>query len=293
MADVISKNYEVVTSFGIYTFTVTSDENGFTSVGNIRRNGVVWTNDYPAEVHAAIQDAIIEIETLNGSNPQNFLVVDNLLSEIADLGVASQANARTNLGIVDALSSIGDLQDVDLGDGAVNGKILQVVDGVFTQVDPANGGGGGGGGFTQEEIEDFVGAMFQDGGGITWTYDDANSQISGAVTIGHLSISDLSDVLIAGAVDGHILRYNGIAFVNQVLSYNDLSNTPAFGTAATKDTGTNVGEVLEFTVQDTLPALDGSNLTALPSINTLSDVSTQGIQNGETIVYNNGTFSPV
>ena len=60
MADVISKNYEVVTSFSIYTFTVTSDENGFTSVGNIRRNGVVWTNDYPAEVHAAIQDIIID-----------------------------------------------------------------------------------------------------------------------------------------------------------------------------------------------------------------------------------------
>jgi hypothetical protein len=288
MADVISKNYEVATSFGIYTFTVTSDENGFTSVGNIRRNGVVWTNDYPAEVHAAIQDAIIEIETLNGSNPQNFLVVDNLLSEIADLGVASQANARTNLGIVDTLSSIGDLQDVDLGDGIVNGKILQVVGGVFTQVDPANGGGG----FTQEDIEDFVGGMFQDGGGVTWTYDDANSQISGVVTIDHLSISGLSDVLIAGAVDGHILRYNGVAFVNQVLSYNDLSDTPAFGTASTKDTGTNVGEVLEFAEQSTLPALDGANLTALPSINTLSDVDTQGIQNGDTIVYNNGSFSP-
>ena len=84
------------------------------------------------------------------------------------------------------------------GDGAVNGKILQVVDGVFTQVDPANGGGGGGGGFTQEEIEDFVGAMFQDGGGITWTYDDANSQISGAVTIGHLPVSDLDDVANRG-----------------------------------------------------------------------------------------------
>ena len=287
MADAISKNYEVVTSFGVYTFTVTSDENGFTSVGNIRRNGVVWTNDYPAEVHAAIQDAIIEIETLNGSNPQNFLVADNVLSEIADLGVQAQADARTNLGILNA-TSIGELTDVDLGDGIVNGKILQAVGGVFQQVDPANGGGG----FTQENIEDFVGAMFTDGGGITWTYDDDNSQISGSVTIDHLPISGLSDVNVAGALDGEVLRHNGVSFVNQALSYNDLADTPALGTASTKDFGTNAGNVLEITVQNTLPALDGSNLTALPSIGLLSDVSIQNIQNGETIVYNNGSFAP-
>lgn len=286
MADAISKNYEVVTSFGVYTFTVTSDENGFTSVGNIRRNGIVWTNDYPAEVHAAIQNAIIEIETLNGSNPQNFLIADNLLSEIADLGAVAQSNARVNLGISNI--SIGDLKDVDLGAGVVNGKILQVVDGVFQQVDPAQGGGG----FTQEQIEDFIGAMFTNGGGITWTYDDANSQISGSVTIDHLSIDGLLDVVVAGAVDGEVLRHNGVSFVNQALSYNDLVNTPNLGTASTKDFGTDAGNVLEITVQNTLPALDGSNLTALPSIGLLSDVSIQNIQNGETIVYNNGSFAP-
>lgn len=287
MADAISKNYEVVTSFGIYTFTVTSDENGFTSIGNIRRNGIVWTNDYPAEVHAAIQDAILEVESLNGSNPQNFLVADNLFSEIADLGVQAQADARTNLGILNA-TSIGELTDVDLGDGIVNGKILQAVDGVFQQVDPAQGGGG----FTQEQIEDFVGAMLTDGGGITWTYDDDNSQISGSVTINHLSITDLNDVTVVGAIDGQVLRHNGVGFVNQSLSYNDLVNSPVLGTASTKDFGTDAGNVLEITVQNTLPALDGSNLTALPSIGLLSDVSIQNIQNGETIVYNNGSFAP-
>lgn len=38
-----------------------------------------------------------------------------------------------------------------------------------------------------------------------------------------------------------------------------------FGTAATKDAGTGAGEVLLLADADTLPALDGSNLTGLPT----------------------------
>jgi hypothetical protein len=289
MAQVITKNYEVVTSFGIYTFTVTSDENGYITVGNVRRNGAVWTNDYPAEVHAAIQDAILEVGTLNGDNPQNFLVATNLLSEIADQGAVAQANARTNLGVTN-VSSIGDLSDVNIGAGLVAGKILQVVDGVLVQVDPPAGIGGGG--FTQEEIEDFVGAMLTDGGGITWTYDDENSQISGLVSINHLSINNLSDVVTAGPVVGDVLKYNGATFSNAQITYAEIVNTPVLGSASSLDAGTAAGEVLLLNQANTLPALDGSLLTALPSIsiNDLSDVNSAGIVNGQVLVYQDGTF---
>jgi hypothetical protein len=290
MADVISKNYEVVTTFGIYTFTVTSDENGYTSVGNIRRNGSVWTSDYPAEVHAAIQDAILEVESLNGSNPQNYLIADNFLSEIAELGAQAQFAARTNLGFSNI--SIGDLSDVELGGNLEENKILKVVNGVFTQADlPA----GVGGGFTQEEIEDFVGAMLTDGGGITWTYDDNNSQISGAVTISHLSVGGLSDVSLNNPVDGHVLRHNGAGqFVNVQLSYNDLANLPTLGTASSKNAGTGADEVLLLTQAGILPALDGSNLTSLPAITigSLSDVDPNGVVNGQVLVYDNGSWVP-
>lgn len=286
---VISKNYEVITTFGIYTYTVSVDDNGYVSVGNIRRNGAVWTSDYPAEVHASIQQSIIEMSTLNGENPQNFLVATNYLSEIADLGAEAQANARANIGITDF--SIGDLTDVDIGAGLENGKILQVVDGVLVQADLA--GGGGGGGFTQEQIEDFVGAMFTNGGGITWTYDDLNSQISGSVTIDHLSISGLSDVTIGGGVGGQVLRYDGAGWVNATLSYNDLSDTPnipVFGTSAVLDAGTGANEVLLLDQANTLPALDGSALTSLGSISTLSDVTLVNPQNGQVLTYTDGTF---
>jgi hypothetical protein len=285
MANAISKNYEVVTTFGIFTFTVTSDENGFISVGNIRRNGAIWTSDYPAEVHAAIQDGILEVGTLNGDNPQNFLVADNLLSEIADLGAEAQANARANIGISDF--SIGDLTDVDLGGALEEGKMLQVVNGVFTQVDAPAGGGGG---FTQEQIEDFVGSMLTDGGGLTWTYNDLTSEISAVVSVSHLSINDHSDVTINAPGVGHVLRFNGANWVNSQLSYNDLSNTPALGTSAPLDAGVGAGEVLLLAQANTLPALDGSALTSLGSIALHSDVDLANPANGKVLTYQNGTL---
>lgn len=47
-------------------------------------------------------------------------------------------------------------------------------------------------------------------------------------------------------------------------SYNDLTDTPTLGTASELDHGTNANQLLRFTVNNQLPALDGSLLTNLP-----------------------------
>jgi hypothetical protein len=53
----------------------------------------------------------------------------------------------------------------------------------------------------------------------------------------------------------------GLATVATTGSYNDLTNKPTLGSAASKDTGTLTGQVLVFSLDNKLPALDGSLLT--------------------------------
>jgi hypothetical protein len=50
-----------------------------------------------------------------------------------------------------------------------------------------------------------------------------------------------------------------------VTSYNDLTDKPTLGTSASKNTGTLSNQVLAFTEDNKLPALDGSLLTNLPN----------------------------
>jgi len=98
------------------------------------------------------------------------------------------------------------------------------------------------------------------------------------------SVGTLSDVsLVAGAV-GDVLRVSSVdgnnvpnGFTSATLSYNDLSNTPTLGTSASKDAGTGADEVLLLTVANTLPALDGTNLTGLlKTSNNLQEIEDAG-----------------
>jgi len=135
---------------------------------------------------------------------------------------------------------------------------------------------------------------------------------------GTSELDDLTDVDIDGDVleVGQTLRYDGTNFVNSKLASTDLSDTagillksgnlaglnnPAtarnnlgLGTSAVLDTGTGVDQVLKFTVNNTLPAISGVNLTALGSINTLSDVDTDtnAPNNGQFLKWNGANWVP-
>lgn len=75
------------------------------------------------------------------------------------------------------------------------------------------------------------------------------------LTVPSLSLSDLTNVNVSGAVTGNILRYNGV------------SETWEIGTAS-----------------------DGGG--GASALNDLSDVNTSGVSNGQVLVYNSGTWSP-
>jgi len=82
---------------------------------------------------------------------------------------------------------------------------------------------------------------------------------------GATQLNDLSDVTITGAATGEVLRYSGAAWVDATLAYSDLSGTPTLGTAAALDVGASASNVVQLDGSARLPAVDGSQLTNLPS----------------------------
>ena len=82
---------------------------------------------------------------------------------------------------------------------------------------------------------------------------------------GATALNDLTDVTITGASTGEVLRYSGAAWVDATLAYSDLSGTPTLGTAAALDVGTSASNVVQLDGSARLPAVDGSQLTNLPS----------------------------
>ena len=114
-------------------------------------------------------------------------------------------------------------------------------------------------------------------------------------------LDDLSDVVITNATTGEVLRYNGSNWVDAQLAYSDLtgtpslatvattgaysdlsgtpslatvattgaysdlSGTPTLGTAAALNVGTSASQVVQLDGSAKLPAVDGSQLTNLPS----------------------------
>jgi len=180
-----------------------------------------------------------------------------------NLGTASQAETGDFL---PAVSSINALSDVDLGAGLVDGKILKVVEGIITQADEA------GGGFTQEEIEAFVGAMFVNGGGLTWTYDDLNSEISAVVS---LASTELSDTATLARLNANQTFLGSVSFPTQVLNNNStLAATTAFvRTQINSDVAAlNLGTASSSDIGDFLASGSGLNdlsdvTIALPALN--------------------------
>lgn len=72
--------------------------------------------------------------------------------------------------------------------------------------------GATGGGLTQENVEDYVAAMIQNGTGITWSYNDGTGQLTPTVTItqytDELAQDAINSLISAGTHDGVSFSYN-------------------------------------------------------------------------------------
>ena len=85
-------------------------------------------------------------------------------------------------------------------------------------------------------------------------------------------------------------QVSGLATVATSGAYSDLSGTPTLGTAAALDVGTGASNVVQLDGSSRLPAVDGSQLTNLPSgatdLNGLSDVTITSAASGNLLQHN-------
>jgi hypothetical protein len=136
------------------------------------------------------------------------------------------------------------------------------------------------------------------------------------------ALNDIGDVTITSPANTQVIKYNStsgdwengavayadvsgtpsLATVATTGAYSDLSGLPTLGTAAALDVGTSATNVVQLDGSARLPAVDGSQLTNLPSgastLGALTDVTITTPANGEALIYNstsgdweNGTVS--
>ena len=127
----------------------------------------------------------------------------------------------------------------------------------------------------------------------------AYSDLTGAPTLATVATtgaySDLSGTpsLATVATTGAYSDLTGtptLATVATTGAYSDLTGTPTLGTAAAEDVGTSAGNVVQLDGTAKLPAVDGSQLTNLPSgastLGALTDVDVSGAVNTNVLKYN-------
>jgi hypothetical protein len=113
---------------------------------------------------------------------------------------------------------------------------------------------------------------------------------SGAVAASE--VSGLATVATTGAYSD-LSGTPTLATVATTGAYSDLTGTPTLGTAAAEDVGTSAGNVVQLDGSARLPAVDGSQLTNLPSgattLGALTDVDTTGVVDTNVLKYDSGT----
>jgi len=127
----------------------------------------------------------------------------------------------------------------------------------------------------------------------------AYSDLTGAPTLATVATtgaySDLTGTpsLATVATTGAYSDLTGtptLATVATTGAYSDLTGTPTLGTAAAEDVGTSAGNVVQLDGTAKLPAVDGSQLTNLPSgastLGALTDVDVTGALNTNVLKYN-------
>ena len=112
---------------------------------------------------------------------------------------------------------------------------------------------------------------------------------TGAVVLSAADVSGLATVATSGAYSD-LSGTPSLATVATTGAYSDLTGTPTLGTAAALDVGTSATNVVQLDGSARLPAVDGSQLTNLPSgastLGALTDVTITSVTNTQVIKYN-------
>ena len=135
---------------------------------------------------------------------------------------------------------------------------------------------------------------------------------NGTVSASVAALDDIGDVDTTGVSTNNVLKYDGanwvdgsvaysevtgtptLATVATTGAYSDLSGTPTLGTAAALDVGTSANNVVQLDGTAKLPAVDGSQLTNLPSgastLGALSDVDVTGAVSTNVLKYDGANW---
>ena len=126
------------------------------------------------------------------------------------------------------------------------------------------------------------------------TYDNATSEwINSAVAYADVSgTPTLATVATTGAYSD-LSGTPTLATVATTGAYSDLSGLPTLGTAAALNVGTSALNVVQLDASAKLPAVDGSQLTNLPSgastLGALTDVTITSAADRQVLTYDNAT----
>jgi hypothetical protein len=137
-----------------------------------------------------------------------------------------------------------------------------------------------------------------------------NSTVSASVA----ALDDIGDVSAAAPSNTNVIKYNStsgdwesgavaysevtgtptLATVATTGAYSDLTGTPTLGTASAEDVGTSAGNVVQLDGTAKLPAVDGSQLTNLPSasvaaLDDIGDVTITSVADGQFLKYDSGS----
>ncbi|MDB4526306.1 hypothetical protein N9180_01820, partial [Akkermansiaceae bacterium] len=133
--------------------------------------------------------------------------------------------------------------------------------------------------------------------GKTWAVGDhllVNADMGGTLDSAKIDKVDNTDAVTSvagrtGAITLSTADVSGLATVASTGAYSDLSGTPTLGTAAALDVGTGASNVVQLDGTGKLPAIDGSQLTNLPSsslaLDDLTDVTITSASTGEVLRY--------
>ena len=149
--------------------------------------------------------------------------------------------------------------------------------------------------YTDEKVDDRVNTLLQDGGGITWTYDDTANTLTPTISLSSFDTDDLSE----GSTNKYLSNENIDDRVNALLqdgggitwTYDDSAGTltPAIANetiddrvAALIQNGTGITWTYNDGANTLTPAVDLSGV----SISGLSDVSVSSPANGQFLTYN-------
>ena len=174
--------------------------------------------------------------------------------------------------IIRTTSSITELADVNTT-GVADGNVLtwNVTDGEFQVSAPAQT-------YTDEMARDAAGSALAVGNhtGITFVNDDDNDRINAVVSLNSFSIGALSDVDVAGAVDGKILKYNNGTFeiadetdTNTQLSDEEVQDIVGGMVDGGTETDITVSYdddagKLNFVIDDTIARINSPSFTGIP-----------------------------